>query len=83
MSALVSFSMMMKLFDWMRLFNKTAHYITLIKETLKDSWSFLIILIANLMLFGVPMHIIDFNRQKEDRIIQGDFQNWIVNDFMV
>ena len=83
MSSLVSFSMMMKLFDWMRLFNRTAHYITLIKETLKDSWSFLIILIANLMLFGVPMHIIDFNRQQEDRIIQGDFQNWIVNDFMV
>ena len=83
MSALVSFSMMMKLFDWMRLFKKTAHYITLIKETLRDSWSFLIILIANLMLFGVPMHIIDFNREQENRIIQGDFQNWIVNNFMV
>ena len=75
--------MIMKLFDWMRLFNKTAHYITLIKETLNDSWSFLIILIANLMLFGVPMHIIDFNREQENRIIQGDFQNWIVNDFIV
>ena len=82
MSALVSFSMMIKLFDWMRLFSKTAHYIILIKETLRDSWSFLIILIANLMLFGVPMHIIDFNREKEVQIIHGDFDNWIVNNFM-
>ena len=65
MSALVAFSMMMKLFDWMRLFSNTAHYITLIKETLRDSWSFLIILFANLMLFGVPMSIINFNRNEE------------------
>ena len=61
-SAIVAFSMMIKMFDWMRLFSNTAHYITLIGETLKDSWSFMFILVANLMMFGVPLSIIDLNR---------------------
>ena len=82
MSALVAFSMMIKLFDWMRLFKNTAHYVTLIGETLSDSASFIIILIANLMLFGVPMSIIDLNRDEENAIIQGDFKNWVINDFL-
>ena len=82
LSSLVCFSMFIKLFDWMRLFKKTAHYITLIKETLLDSWSFLIILVANLMLFGVPMSIIDLNRTEGNALIEGDFSNWVVNDFV-
>ena len=82
MSALVAFAMMIKMFDWMRLFSNTAHYITLIGETLKDSWSFMFILVANLMMFGVPLSIIDLNRTEGNDIIQGDFNNWIVNDFM-
>ena len=82
MSAVVAFSMMIKMFDWMRLFSNTAHYITLIGETLNDSWSFMFILVANLMMFGVPLSIIDLNRAEENDIIQGDFNNWIMNDFM-
>ena len=74
--------MMIKLFDWMRLFSNTAHYITLIGETIKDSGSFLVILAANLMLFGIPMSIIDLNREEENRNIQGDFNNWVTNDFI-
>ena len=73
---------MIKLFDWMRLFSQTAHYITLIGVTIKDSGSFLVILVCNLMLFGIPMSIIDFNREYDKDIIQGDFNNWMVNDFI-
>ena len=83
MSALVAFSMMIKLFDWMRLFSETAHYVTLIFETLSDSASFIIILIANLMLFGVPMSIIDLNRSEENDIIQGDFGNWVTDVLII
>ena len=82
LSSWVAFSMIAKLFDWLRLFSNTAHYITLISETLKDSWSFLIILIANLMLFGVPMSIIDLNRESETSIIEGDFDNWLFNNLI-
>ena len=81
-ASLVTFSMMIKLFDWLRLFSNTAHYINLIGETLSDSWSFLIILIINLMLFGVPLSVLDLNRTEENSIIGGDFHNWLMDNLL-
>ena len=66
LSAVVAFSMMIKLLYWLKLFKSTGLAITLIGETLKDSWAFLLILASALIMFGVPLSIIDFNRQEDE-----------------
>ncbi len=50
---------MIKLFDWLRLFEETAKYISLLEETINDTFSFLVLIIVALSMFGVPMVILN------------------------
>ena len=58
-ASLSSCAIMLKVFDWLRLFNKTAFYIQLLEETMKDSTAFLILILVALLMFGVPMVILN------------------------
>ncbi len=58
-ASLSSCAIMLKVFDWLRLFNKTAFYIQLIEETLRDSYHFLTLILVALLMFGVPMVILN------------------------
>jgi hypothetical protein len=57
-----SFCLIAKLFDWLRLFDSTSFYIMLLVETIMDIRAFLILVVTSLMLFGVPMVMINLNR---------------------
>ena len=69
MAAIASCTLMLKVFDWLRLFEKTAFYILLVEETLKDVSSFLILLVTALMMFGVPMVMLNLNRDNDNSIV--------------
>ena len=50
--------------------------------TLKDASSFLILLLIALMMFGVPMIMLNLNRDVENQIVDSTFDNWIANMFL-
>ena len=63
-AALATCFILVKLFDWMRLFSGTSFYILLIGKTLQDITQFLIILVVALLCFGLPMVMLDLNRES-------------------
>ena len=74
-SCLVTF----KLFYWLRLFENTAFYILLLKQTLKDIKIFIVLIFVALATFGIPMIILNFNRQEENKVVDGLFSFWFLN----
>ena len=60
LAAVNSLSMSLKTFDWLRLVETTAFYINLIGQTMTDIRSFIILLFASFLLFGLPMMMINF-----------------------
>ena len=87
MSAIATFSLMIKLMDWMRLFDATAFYVHLIVQTFKDIRAFFLLLMITLMLFGTPMTILDYNRDESSQVIEDEFDYWlpsmIFNQYML
>ena len=61
LASIASCSQILKAYDWMRLFEGTAFYILLISETIKDIRAFVILLFVGLMLFGVPLFMLNMN----------------------
>ena len=82
MSAIASFSMLLKAFDWMRLFDLTSFYVLLILQTIKDISAFLLLLIMSLVMFGVPMIILNMNRSEDQLVVDEIFGSWIQNMFI-
>ena len=77
----------MKMFDWLRLFEKTAFYILLLSQTISDVSYFLILLVTTLMMFGVPMVVLNLNRVEENSIVEDSFNIWVfdmlLNQYLV
>ena len=43
---------------------------------------FLILLGITLVMFGIPMVLLNFNRSDDNKIVQNDFSYWGVNMFL-
>lgn len=69
-----------KLIDWLRLFEETAFYVHLSKETLKDIIHFLIVMIIWYMTFGTAFYVLSLNRASEP-IVPDLFNFWAFNAF--
>ena len=80
-AAIASCALLIKVFDWLRLFEKTAFYILLVGETFVDITAFMIILAVALLMFGVPMIMLNLNRSKEEDnlVIAEAFGHWSVD----
>mmetsp|Transcript_28462 Transcript_28462/g.35156 ORF Transcript_28462/g.35156 Transcript_28462/m.35156 type:complete len:113 (+) Transcript_28462:404-742(+) len=61
-----------KMLDWFRLFDETAFYVLLVSETLRDITSFMLLLIVALMMFGLPMVMLNQNSYDEDQVLMED-----------
>ena len=61
-SAFATFSMLIKVMDWMRIFNYTSFYIYLIVQTMRRISPFLLLMIISFFIFGIPMVMLDLNR---------------------
>ena len=73
MSAITSFSLILKTFDWMRLFEGTAIYVKLVKSTLVGIGYFMLLFVTSLFMFGVPMVILNKNRWEDELLIEKTF----------
>ena len=80
-AAFASCFIFVKIFDWLRLFEGTAFYVHLVGETFSDILAFLILLLITLMTFGVPMYMLNLNRDAEsdNELIDSNFGFWGLN----
>ena len=67
----------MKLFDWLRLFEKTGFYVKLVGETLNDIKYFILLLLATLIMFGVPIIMLDASSDQDKDLIDKVAGFWI------
>ena len=79
MAAFSSCFKVMKLFDWLRLFEATSFYIHLISETMSDIRPFMVLFFTTLFCFGMPLVMLDLTRDQSDSIVGHTFGFWLPN----
>ena len=67
------------LVNWLRLFDFSAFYVLLIIVTIKDVSPFLGLLLTALMMFGVPIVMLDASSSSDKRLIEDAFNSWPLN----
>jgi len=67
---------LLKVLDWLRLYEKTAFYVLLVTETLNDIKYFLLVLLTTLMMFGAPLLML--NRSGAE-LIDSTFDFWLAD----
>lgn len=77
--AVIAFLLIFKMYDWCRLFDKTAFYVLLVEATLKDVSFFLFLLLLALLMFGVPISILNFNRDDKSKIVSDSIGFWLID----
>lgn len=63
-----AFFLLLKLIDWLRLFNETAFFVGLMTETIKDIEYFVIIMLIWYMTFGTAFYILNLSRTGEQEV---------------
>ncbi len=82
LAAIGSCALIIKIFDWLRLFEKTAFFVLLLSETLYDIRYFITLIFVSLIMFGIPMVILNNNRGPENQVLDGPFEIWILDMLM-
>ena len=60
--------MLLKMLDWLRLFNSTAFFVGLITETIYDIRWFFLIMVIWYMTFGTAFYILNLQRTDEPEV---------------
>ena len=68
-----------RLIDWMRLFEETSFYVLLIQVTLSDIKYFMVLLLIALLMFGIPIMMLDMNSEDGYEMIDNSWHNWLLN----
>ena len=82
LSAFVTFSLLVKFYEWLRIFEKPAFYIFLIAETAKDIRAFIVLFVAGLMMYGIPMTMLNFYRFYDSPVVDQLEYGWLFDSFM-
>ena len=83
MAMITIFAIGLKTFDWLRLFDQTSFFVSLIFETFIDIGYFSLIFLMILMIVGLSMYMLDMNVvEGEERIVKTTFNNLVVDSFM-
>ena len=89
LAAFVSCLLILKVYDWLRLFETTSFYMQLVYLTVANIFSFMILFLIALLMFGVPISMINLGRTQEEdsTLVTPYFQNWfldaIFNQYML
>ena len=78
-AAFASCLILLKLFDWLRLFERTAFYVLLIRDTLDDIRYFMVLILDMLMIFGIPLVMLDANSNEDKQLIDSAFNFWLLD----
>jgi len=70
----------MKVFDWLRLFEKTSFYIRLITETFYDIGYFVIIFMVALSAIGCAMFMLQLNQAEgASPVVENVFNHYFID----
>ena len=67
-AAFTSFIMILKLIDWLRLFEQTAFFVNLMAVTIMDIRWFMIVMVIWYMTFGASFYILGLTRTGETSV---------------
>ena len=70
-----------KLLDWLRLFDDTAFYISLMWNTVWDIKYFMIIMTIWYMLFGTAFYLLNLSRNNDTSFVPNIFGFWVFDAF--
>ena len=74
------FFLWMKLFDWLRLFESTGFYVSLLTNTLVDIEYFLVLFVIGLAMFGSSMFMLQNNiSYGGETFIKPTFNNFLID----
>ena len=82
MSAVASGLLMVQLYNWLRLFDKTAFFVRLITQTIYKIRYFLLLFVVALALFGLPLHLLNqsrFRYEDDSQIIKERLRFWLLD----
>lgn len=69
-AAIVSCLLLLKLYNWMRLFDSTAFYIKLVRATLWEIRFFVILILTAVVAFGVPLIVLNLELSTDSQILR-------------
>ena len=79
LTSFASCLLMLKIYDWLRLFEKTSFYVKLVELTLEGVGWFMILFLVALVGFGLPMSMLDMNRGENAHLIAQIFGWWFID----
>ena len=80
MAAIASAALLVKFYDWMRLFKRTAFYVQLLTTTFKKIQWFMLLLATAILVIGLPMSMLSLGRDDESELmVQDRFGWWLVD----
>lgn len=82
MASLASCLLIMKFYDWLRLFEDTSFFILLIEKTFSDIKWFLILFAVALIAFGVPMSMLELNRDENSELVSAPLNFWVIDTIL-
>ena len=69
-----------KVFDWLRLFDRTSFFIHLINQTMKDMVYFLLIFVLGMAMIGLALFILQLNAKPGDPVlIESIYNNFFLD----
>ena len=71
--------LMIKVYGWLQLFEKTAFYVKLVTLTIEGIVYFMILFVVALITFGLPLSMLDLNRDDGNRLIEPTLGNWLLD----
>ena len=78
-AAFTSLTLIIKLADWLRLFESTAFYVQLIVQTLSDITAFLILFGFAILLFTIPISLLNLSRTEDASLVTPITNNTIID----
>ena len=79
LASIACFSLIIKFYDWLKLFESTSFFISLIGFTFRDITWFMILFAVALIAFAVPMSMLDLNRNGDEVLIGTSFGWWFID----
>ena len=82
-ASVASCLLVIKIYDWLRLFDKPSFFVRLISQTLYDIRSFIILFFIALLMFSVPIDMLNLNRTEEaEALTVTFFGQWLIDGLM-
>ena len=79
LAAITSFLLVSKLAYWLRFSETTSFYVQLVSQTMADIKAFMILFGFAILLFAIPMSLLNLSRTEDSSLVTVIFNNTIID----